>query len=134
MRRKDARANDVMKRDWCADLEQLWPIAPARVSEGDRVAPRRLVLAPVEQVLRCRGGAFQGGAAVPEPGPRRVGSEAGIERGQGRAGEKQGLGLGMVAKRPAQARPTGRGVVPRGRALRESSQQWYATAALMAII
>ena len=76
--------------------------------EGDRVAQRRLVLAPVEQVLRDRGGAFQGEAAAPDAGPRRVGFGDGIEGGERRAGEIQGLGLGIVAKRPAKARPGGR--------------------------
>ena len=76
--------------------------------EGDRVAQRRLVLAPVEQVLRHRGGAFQRQAAAPDAGPRRVGFGDGIERGKRRAGEKQRLGLGILAKRPARARPGGR--------------------------
>ena len=92
--------------------------------EGDRVAQRRLVLAPVEQVLRHRGGAFQRQAAAPDAGPWRVGFGDGIERGQRRAGEKQGLGLGILAKRPARARPGGRAkAVRRGRARRESSPE-----------
>src|SRR5208337_1655011 len=67
----------------------------------------RLVLAPFEQVLRHRGGAFQRQAAAPDAGPRRVGFGDGIEGGKRRAGEIEGLGLGMVAKRPAGARPGG---------------------------
>ena len=45
----------------------------AGLGEGDRVAQRRLVLAPVEQVLRHRGGALQGEPAAPDAGPWRVG-------------------------------------------------------------
>ncbi len=74
---------------------------------GDRVPQRRLVLAPVEQVCRDRDGALQGQAAAPDPGPRRVGLDDGIERGERRAGEIERLGLGNLTKRPAQARPGG---------------------------
>ena len=76
--------------------------------ERDRVAQRRLVLAPVEQVLRDRRGGFQGEAAAPHAGPQRVRPDDEIEGGQRRAGEIERLGLRMVAKRPARARP-GRG-------------------------
>jgi hypothetical protein len=45
---------------------------------------------------------------APDAGPRRVGFGGGIERGKRRAGEKQRLRLGIVAKRPAKAGPGGR--------------------------
>jgi hypothetical protein len=68
----------------------------ARLREGDRVAQRRLVLAAVQELLNDRGGGFDGEAAPPGPGPRRIRPRDGIERGERRAGEKQGLGLGIV--------------------------------------
>ena len=96
----------------------------AGLREGDRVPQRRLVLAPVEQGLRHRGGAFERQAAAPDAGPRRVGSDDGIERGKRRAGEIKRLGLRMVAKRAAQARPgRGAGRFEGERARRESSQR-----------
>ena len=72
-----------------------------RSREGGRVAEPGFVLAPVEQGLRHRGGAFQRQAASPSAGPRRVGLCDGIERGKRRAGEKRGLALEKVARRPA---------------------------------
>ena len=59
------------------------------------VTARRL--AAFEQVLRDRGGGFQGKTGAPGPGPRRLGLGDGIERGQRRAGERQRLSLGKVA-------------------------------------
>ena len=96
----------------------------AGLGEGDRVAQRRLVLAPVEQVLRHRGGAFQRQAAAPDAGPRRVGSGDGIEGGRAPRRRK-------TAPRPRNGRETtrpgaprrGRGAVRRGRARRESSPE-----------
>ena len=78
-----------------------------RFGEGDRVPERRLVLAPVEQVCGHRGGAFERQAAAPNPSPRRVGSDDGIERRKRRAGEKKRLRLRMLARRAVRARPSG---------------------------
>ena len=77
---------------------------PVRVREGERVVQRRLVSRRASRSWAPRRG-FQGEAGA--PGPAHGGAAGdGVERGQRRAGEKQRLLLGKVAKIPAWTRPS----------------------------